>query len=284
MGNSLAVAAHAGAASAPLGNAALFLQLAQGENRFFYVVLALLMGLGKGGVPGSSMMAVALNAISAPDLPSVPGAPSGMDLATVLQVPVTCISDLVVVARNYKLVAWSAIPPLLSTTVIGIAAGQRLMGKIKPAMAKTLVGGVLTALIMLNLAITKITKAATAGAKDDGKPPAYAKAWWFVGLVGVTGGFATVLTNSMGPMLDIYLLTLKLDPFVQIGTRAAFFSLVNSIKLALFLSSGMLSRGLLVLGAKLGVISVLGVLVAKPIVGTRCTTPHRTAQCDITPR
>ena len=39
----------------------------------------------------------------------------------------------------------------------------------------------------------------------------------------------------MGPMLDIYLLTQQLEPFVQIGTRAAFFTLVNTIKLVLFL-------------------------------------------------
>jgi uncharacterized membrane protein YfcA len=222
-----------GAASADMGsNSALFLELAQGENRNFLVVLAMLMGLGKGGVPGSSMMAVALNAINAPDLPAVAGAPSGMDLATVLQVPVTCVADLMVVARSYKLVAWSAIPPLLSTTVVGIAMAQQLMGKIPPDMAKILVGGVLTALICLNLSIGKLTKT------EGDAPPSYSSAWWFIGVVGIAGGFATVLTNSMGPMLDIYLLTLKLEPFVQIGTRAAFFTLVNSIKLGLFLYQG----------------------------------------------
>ena len=213
-------------------NSALFLKLSQGENFNFLVVLAMLMGLGKGGVPGSSMMAVALNAINAPDLPTVAGAPSGMDLATVLQVPVTCVADLMVVARSYKLVAWSAIPPLLSATVVGIALAQNLMGKIPPNMAKTLVGGVLAALIVLNLSISKLTKT------DGDAPPSYSSAWWFIGIVGITGGFATVLTNSMGPMLDIYLLTLRLEPFVQIGTRAAFFTLVNSIKVGVFLYSG----------------------------------------------
>ena len=99
----------------------------------------------------------------------------------------------------------------------------------------------------LNLSIGYLTKS-----KSGDGPPAYAKAYWFIGLVGLTGGFATVLTNSMGPMLDIYLLTQQLEPFVQIGTRAAFFTLVNTIKLVLFLWSGMLSPQLLVLGAGLG--------------------------------
>ena len=69
-----------------------------------------------------------LNAINAPDLPSGPGTPSGMDLATVLQVPVTCICDVIVVARNWKSVAWPVIWPMLSTTVVGIGIGSSLMG------------------------------------------------------------------------------------------------------------------------------------------------------------
>jgi hypothetical protein len=37
------------------------------------------------------MMAVALNAVNAPDLPAIQGMPSGMDLATVLQVLLRCV-------------------------------------------------------------------------------------------------------------------------------------------------------------------------------------------------
>lgn len=237
MGNSSSTLALAplptiGAAADANSNTALFIALAQGKNQKFLLTLAILMGLGKGGVPGCSMMAVALNAINAPDLPFLAGAPSGMDLATVLQVPVTCLADLMVVARNIKLVAWSKIPPLLSTTIVGIALAQQMIGKFSPDMAKTLVGSVLAALICLNLSIGKLTKT------DGDSPPNYVSAWWFVGMVGITGGFATVLTNSMGPMLDIYLLTLKLEPFVQIATRAGFFTLVNAIKLVLFVYSG----------------------------------------------
>lgn len=65
MGNVLAATADS--------NASLFLNMATGENRNFLLILAVMMGLGKGGVPGSSMMAVALNAINAPDLPTGPG-------------------------------------------------------------------------------------------------------------------------------------------------------------------------------------------------------------------
>ena len=53
---------------------------------------------------------------------------------------------------------------------------------------------------------------------------------WFACVVGVVGGFATILTNSMGPMLNVYLLTLQLDPQVFVGTRATFFTAINALK------------------------------------------------------
>jgi hypothetical protein len=54
--------------------------------------------------------------------------------------------------------------------------------------------------------------------------PAYAASLWFAAVVGVIGGFATILTNSMGPMLNVYLLTLQLEPTTFVGTRATFFT------------------------------------------------------------
>jgi hypothetical protein len=38
--------------------------------------------------------------------------------------------------------------------------------------------------------------------KEALEVPAYATSIWFTFLIGVVGGFATILTNSMGPMLN----------------------------------------------------------------------------------
>lgn len=58
----------------------VFLQIAEGDQLFFMYTLAFMMGLGKGGVPGSSTSSVALNSLYAPDIPN------GMNLAASQQV------------------------------------------------------------------------------------------------------------------------------------------------------------------------------------------------------
>lgn len=280
----------------------LFIEIARGESLPFMLLLAFMMGLGKGGVPGSSTTSVALNALYAPELPAMSGMPSGSDLAMAVQVPVTAMADVTVVLRSYKDADWDAITRLLGPTMVGLAAGTQLIGKLSPSNGKLLIGTVLALIIVLNLSgeyLAKSGSGATPPAKlkktsakasrsrskspsgkgksrsksPKGSPrppkeqaPAYARALWFVSLVGVTGGFATVLTNSMGPMLNIYLLTLKFEPFVFAATRATFFTVVNAIKIVVLMQNGVLSPPMLLLGTQLGVAGVIGVLLSKHIV------------------
>jgi uncharacterized membrane protein YfcA len=279
----------------------LFIDLATGDSLPFMILLAFMMGLGKGGVPGSSTSSVALNALHAPELPAMAGMPSGNDLAVAVQVPVTAMADITVVVRNYQNADWDAITRLLAPTMVGLAVGTQLIGQLSPSRGKLMIGGVLSLIIVLNLSVDYLTRSpsppsAAAAPKKGGakggrsrskspaskgsksrsqspavppkkeQPPAYSRAAWFVGIVGLTGGFATVLTNSMGPMLNIYLLTLKLEPFVFVATRATFFTVVNAIKIVVLIHNGILSPPMLLLGMQLGVASVFGVLASKHIV------------------
>merc|ERR1712232_126849 len=95
-------------------------------------ILAFLMGLGKGGVPGSSTTSVALNALYAPD--------GCLDLATALQVPVTAISDCTVVFNYLQEARWDIIARLIPSCALGIAVGSTLVGTLSSAQAKLLVG------------------------------------------------------------------------------------------------------------------------------------------------
>ena len=92
----------------------------------------------------------------------------------------------------------------------------------------------------------------------------------FVGwasIVGIVGGAATMLTNAMGPILNIYLLSVrKLSPTAYIGTRALFFCVLNCGKLPIRYLSGTLGLSMLPLAVVLGGVSVLGVVCAKPLL------------------
>lgn len=86
-------------------------------------------------------------------------------------------------------------------------------------------------------------------------------------VVGIVGGAATMLTNAMGPILNVYLLSVVgLSPTAYIGTRAMFFCFLNCGKLPMRFLSGTLALKMLPLAGFLGMVSVIGVMGAKPIM------------------
>jgi len=234
------------------------------------VALAFLMGLGKGGVPGMSTSSVALNSLLAPR------GHGCLDGSVAMGVPITFIADCTVVVNYARLARWDVIARLLPATGVGVALGTRLMGRLEDHEARLLVGAVLALILAVTLlqqlgggsAPAKGAPPAkgTPPAPKDAPPPSYATSLWFAAVVGVVGGFATILTNSMGPILNVYLLGLGLDPPAFVGTRATFFTVVNTLKLAQRLAAGSLSRELVLLGAKYGVVSALGVLASKEVI------------------
>lgn len=85
--------------------------------------------------------------------------------------------------------------------------------------------------------------------------------------VGLIGGLATMLTNSMGPILNVYLLSIaELTPQSYVGTRAMFFCFLNVGKLPIRVMGGSLGLPMVPLAFGLGLVSVLGVFLAKPIL------------------
>ena len=55
---------------------------------------------------------------------------------------------------------------------------------------------------------------------------------------GTLAGFATTISNSAGPILNIYFLLLKLDKHAFIGTATMFFFFANVSKIPVFLFQG----------------------------------------------
>jgi uncharacterized membrane protein YfcA len=193
---------------------------------------------------------------------------------SVFQVPVTFLSDIAVVMNYYQNAQWAVIFRLLPPTVVGLGLGMQLLGAISKDGAKALIGGILMGILLLNLSqeVFKSKSEVSKKKKDDDhksddEVPAYATTYWFAWLIGLTGGVATVLTNSMGPMLNVFLLTLKLKPADFVGTRATFFCVVNSAKMGLRIYNGSLSTDMLTLGFKLGGLAVSAVLLSALTLG-----------------
>lgn len=57
--------------------------------------------------------------------------------------------------------------------------------------------------------------------------------WWFAAILGLSGGFATMIGNAAGPIMSLYLLSMRLPKNIYIGTGAWFFFIVNLSKVPL---------------------------------------------------
>lgn len=55
--------------------------------------------------------------------------------------------------------------------------------------------------------------------------------WWTGGFFGMAGGFSTMIGNTAGPIMNLYLLAMQLPKNIMIGTGAWFFLVINLFKI-----------------------------------------------------
>eukprot|EP00729_Bicosta_minor_P007751 gene7751-8717_t len=253
--------------------------------------IAAIMGLGKGGVPGFATVATALTVVTAPT--SVVG---GLGYAVALQVPILTLIDISAAWLHYRSLDWQTVIILLPLSFVGMYIGQKADKYLTDTSARLLVGTILLAILALRvgskvmavlrriilgqdnakvLPTTTDDATTTGGGSGDmtnsaggaGGAGGGSNSYKWAAVVGLVGGAATMLTNSMGPILNVYLLSVrKLSPEEYIGTRAMFFCFINLGKLPMRFASGTLGLQMLPLAAVLGLVSVVGVFCAKPIM------------------
>ena len=90
--------------------------------------------------------------------------------------------------------------------------------------------------------------------------------WAFSAVVGLTAGFTTQVANAAGPVMALYLLSMKLPKDRYVGTCAWFFMIMNWTKLPVFCFEGRVTAAslhavlpmipLILIGAALGVLFV----------------------------
>lgn len=179
------------------------------------------------GVPGSSTISMALNSLLAPD--------GCISFAIAVVVPATAIADITVVfLRHEKIqheVVWRLVPP----TVLGVLMGSRLLGSFTVGSEKLMIGGVLGTILLFKLA--NDCSNGRAGGDDASRATAsrIGSIWFW--LIGILGGIATILTNSMGPLLNVFLVGIMAKDEL-FATRASFFTVINFFKLLSQLHAG----------------------------------------------
>jgi len=205
------------------------------------VVGALAIGLAKTGISGLGMLAVVIFANLLPARQA-----SGFVL------PMLVFADVVAVASYRRHAQWSYLWKLFPWTALGVVAGAFALGRIDDRQAKVLIGLIVLGLLGLHL----IRRAQAKRARDHGsvvgagdEVPEHGV--WFAPVIGVLAGFTTLVANAAGPLMVIYLLSMRLPKMEYMGTGAYYFLLMNLFKVPFMVNLGLIDahsfRGNLIL-------------------------------------
>jgi len=266
--------------------------------------IAAIMGLGKGGVPGFATIATALTVTTAP-LTVVGGLGYAVSLQVPILTMIDVSAAWLHCDSLDWPTVWLLLPLSFVGMLVGQFLTRYMSDSASRIMVGFILLSILTLKIkddvasFLGLAVRpkrKVSGDGTGGGDGSDEDDIESSAFVGVGhrsketplkpllpsqpsnvtslekikwasIVGIFGGAATMLTNSMGPILNVYLLSVrKLSPTSYIGTRAMFFCFLNLGKLPMRFYSGTLGWSMIPLAAGLGLVSVLGVFCAKPIM------------------
>ena len=111
---------------------------------------------------------------------------------------------------------------LLPWALLGILVGLFVGNAVSDEQFKKIM-----ALIVMTCVVMLIVK-------KDTSDTHVVKKWYFSILMGLLGGFSSMIGNAAGPIMIVYFLSMNLNKNTFIGTVAWFFFVVNLIKMPLY--------------------------------------------------
>lgn len=212
------------------------------EQWAFALAAAFFGGMAKTGIPGLGILAVPLMAQAV-----------GAKPATGVLLPVLMCADVLGVFTYRRGADWKQVWRLLRWAAPGIVIGTLVLQKIDKGAMAHLLGGMLLALIVL-AALRRFGKL---GDVEEGLPG------WVAPPAGLLGGFTTMVANAAGPVMNLYLLAMRLPKEVFLPTAAWFFFLLNWIKVPFGLYAGVIDLHSIQLSATLFPAAILGGLIGR---------------------
>jgi len=205
---------------------------------------ALLAGFSKTGIPGLGILFVGIFVNVLP-----------VRQATGVVLPMLIMGDLFAVALYRRHAQWGHLWRLLPATVAGVVLGWLVLRQMSDAQTARLVG-----LVLLLMLVVHVWRKARAGAEAAivGQAPR-----WFSALSGLLAGFATQVANAAGPVMSLYLLSMRLPKLEFLGTGAVFFMFINWFKVPFMVQLDMINRETLVLNLCLAPAVIAGALLGR---------------------
>ena len=174
-------------------------------------VAALCIGLSKTGVQGLMLLVVPYMAMA-----------FGAKASTGVILPMLCMADIVAVAYYKRIADWKVVAKLLPTAVLGFLLAILVDRLIPTEGFRQLMGWTLALALAVML-----------WSELYGKENRWLRKWWYSALFGLLGGFTTMIGNAAGPVMSVYLLSMRKEKMEYIGINAWFFLVVNLLKVPL---------------------------------------------------
>jgi len=173
-----------------------------------------LIGISKTGIPGVGTLPVVLLALAfAPRL------------SAGLQLKLLCIGDLIAVACYRHGMNFRLLKRLLPFAVCGLLLGSLILRGIpSDVLLLRVIGWIILILTLFNIVKNRFI--------DPGKVP---DGFWFSAAFGGLAGITTQLANAAGPVMSLYLLSMRLSKEEFIRTSVWFFFCINWLKLPIFI-------------------------------------------------
>lgn len=183
-----------------------FNELSSVQLVLFYAV-AFLIGMSKTGIHGTGMLAVPLLAMVF----------GGMNSSGVL-LPILCMADVFGVWYYHRHASWIYLRRLFPSAAVGIIIGSIAGSYIDDNAFKLIMAVVILGSVGVMLWLERKEKKGI----PDNK--------FFGSIIGVAGGFTSMIGNLAGSIMAIYFISMRLPKNAFIGTTAWFFLVINLFK------------------------------------------------------
>jgi uncharacterized membrane protein YfcA len=170
---------------------------------------AFLVGVAKSGVPGLGMVAVPLMILAVGD--------ARASIAWLL--PLLVLADLMALLFWRRHADLKLLLKLAPWVLIGLLAGAYAL-----VLDERVLRPLIAAIILVMLAIYAIRRFRPNLLSGSMRPELY----------GVAGGFSTTVANAAGPVMNIYLLSMKLSKEQFMGNTVWFFAIINLLKVPVY--------------------------------------------------
>ena len=219
----------------------------------FAALGAFLIGVSKSGITGLSIFSVALFTHIFPSSKQASG----------IVLPLLIVGDVVAVLSYRRHTQWRYLWKLFPFTAAGVVLGYFALGAISDRHARLMIGVIVVSLAALSYWRRFRSPLEAAG---DSDAAARRRSWIFAASVGVVAGFVTLIANAAGPLMAIYLVSMRLPKLEYVGTAAVFFMCLNLFKVPFMVGLGLITVHSVGFNLLLAPVVVFGVFAGRWLV------------------